>query len=148
MFLDNKSFETIIDSTPLISLDLVVKNKQGQALLGLRTNRPALNWWFVPGGRIQKNESMSVAFSRLCLNELGLALSIEQAKFIGPFEHFYPDSVFGENVSTHYVVLAYEITVDATELSLPTEQHSEYQWFDIKALKEQSRVHKHSQWYF
>lgn len=148
MFLNKKTFETIIDSTPLISIDLVVKNKQDQTLLGLRTNRPALNYWFVPGGRIQKNESMRDAFSRLCLNELGLLLKFEQAEFIGPFEHFYQDSVFGENVSTHYVVLAYSITVDECELSLPTEQHSEYKWFDINTINEQPYVHKHSKWYF
>jgi len=148
MFLDNKTFENIIDSTPLISIDLAVKNKQGQALFGLRTNRPALNYWFVPGGRIQKNESMQVAFSRLCLDELGLSFLIENAQFIGPFEHFYQDSVFGEEISTHYVVLAYAITVDETELSLPAEQHSEYQWFDIDTINARPNVHQHSKWYF
>jgi colanic acid biosynthesis protein WcaH len=105
MFLDNNTFATVIDSTPLISIDLVVKNQQGQALLGLRTNRPAQGYWFVPGGRIQKNESMQTAFTRLCQNELGMDFSIDQARFIGPFQHFYDDSVFGKHISTHYVVL-------------------------------------------
>lgn len=148
MFLDNKTFETVIDSTPLISLDLVVKNQQGQALLGFRTNRPAQDYWFVPGGRIQKNESMKTAFTRLCENELGLTCTIEQAKCLGPFEHFYDDSVFGDHVSTHYVVLGYEIVVDESQLSLPTEQHSQYQWFDVNALLTQDNVHQHSKWYF
>ncbi len=148
MFLDNKKFEIVIDSTPLISIDLVVKNQQGQALLGFRTNKPAQAYWFVPGGRIQKNESMKAAFARLCQNELGLTCSIEQAQFLGPFEHFYNDSVFGEHVSTHYVVLGYEIVVDESQLTLPTEQHSQYQWFDIKSLLTQDNVHKHSKWYF
>ena len=148
MFLDNKIFETVIDSTPLISLDLVVKNQQGQALLGFRTNRPAQNYWFVPGGRIQKNESMKAAFTRLCEIELGLIYTIEQAKCLGPFEHFYDDSVFGGHVSTHYVVLGYEIVVDESQLSLPTEQHSQYQWFDVNTLLTQDNVHQHSKWYF
>lgn len=148
MFLDKKKFSTVIDSTPLISIDLIVKNQQGQALLGYRTNKPAQGYWFVPGGRIQKNESMENAFSRLCQNELGLICLIDQAKFLGPFEHFYNDSVFGEHVSTHYVVLGYGITVDESQLTLPTEQHSQYQWFDIDTLLTQDNVHKHSQWYF
>lgn len=148
MFLDNNTFETVIDSTPLISIDLVVKNPQGQALLGFRTNRPAQGYWFVPGGRIQKNESMQTAFTRLCQHELGLTSAIEQATFLGPFEHFYDDSVFGEHVSTHYVVLGYEITVDESQLSLPTEQHSQYQWLDVKTLLTQADVHQHSKWYF
>lgn len=148
MFLDNKTFETVIDSTPLISIDLVVKNSQGQVLLGFRTNRPAQGYWFVPGGRIQKNESMKAAFTRLCQNELGLTCSIEQAKCLGPFEHFYNDSVFGEYVSTHYVVLGYEIVVEESQLKLPKEQHSQYQWFDVNTLLTQENVHQHSKWYF
>lgn len=148
MFLDNKTFGTVIDSTPLISIDLVVKNQQSQALLGFRTNRPAQDYWFVPGGRIQKNESMKTAFTRLCENELGLTCAIEQAKCLGPFEHFYDDSVFGGHISTHYVVLGYEIIVDESQLSLPTEQHSQYQWFDVNTLLTQDNVHQHSKWYF
>lgn len=148
MFLDNNTFENVIDSTPLISIDLVVKNQQGKALLGFRTNRPAQNFWFVPGGRIQKNESIKNAFTRLCQNELGLTCTIAQATFLDHFEHFYDDSVFGEHVSTHYVVLGYEIIVDESQLSLPTEQHSNYQWFDVKTLLTQDNVHQHSKWYF
>jgi len=148
MFLDNSTFKTVIDSTPLISIDLIVKNKQGHALLGLRSNRPALDYWFVPGGRIQKNESMKAAFTRLCENELGLTYSIEQAKFLGHFEHFYDDSVFGVSVSTHYMALGYEIVVDESQLSLPTEQHCQYQWFDTNTLLTQDNVHQHSKWYF
>jgi colanic acid biosynthesis protein WcaH len=148
MFLDNNTFETVIDSTPLISIDLVVRNPQGHALLGYRTNRPAKDHWFVPGGRILKSESMKNAFTRLCQQELGLTCSLELANFLGLFEHFYDDSVFGEHVSTHYVVLGYEITVDECQLSLPSEQHSQYQWFDIDTLLTQDNVHQHSRWYF
>jgi colanic acid biosynthesis protein WcaH len=43
-------FKKIVESTPLISIDLVVRNDQGSVLLGKRTNRPAQNFWFVPGG--------------------------------------------------------------------------------------------------
>ena len=41
MFLDKDTFTTVIKSTPLVSIDLVVKNKHGQALLGQRLNKPA-----------------------------------------------------------------------------------------------------------
>ncbi|MGI2109494.1 GDP-mannose mannosyl hydrolase [Shewanella frigidimarina] len=148
MFLDNNTFETVIDSTPLISIDLVVRNPKGHALLGYRTNRPAKDHWFVPGGRILKSELMKNAFTRLCQQELGLDFSLERASFLGLFEHFYDDSVFGEHLSTHYVVLGYEITVDESQLSLPSEQHSQYQWFDVDTLLTQDNVHQHSKWYF
>jgi colanic acid biosynthesis protein WcaH len=35
------TFKTVISSTPLISIDFVVKKSGGKVLLGKRTNRPA-----------------------------------------------------------------------------------------------------------
>ncbi len=65
MLLPLNTFKTIIEHAPLISIDLVVENKQGEVLLGRRNNRPAQGYWFVPGGRILKDELMSDAFKRL-----------------------------------------------------------------------------------
>ena len=56
MLLDKDTFSTVIQNTPLISIDLIVENKKGQILLGKRVNEPALGYWFVPGGRIFKDE--------------------------------------------------------------------------------------------
>lgn len=147
MYLPKEIFQTVISSTPLISIDLVIRNKQGQYLLGYRTNKPAQGYWFVPGGRILKDEPKDKAFSRLVLNEIGIELDIESANFQGVFEHFYDDYVFGDDVSTHYVVLAYQIDVDINLSDLPSEQHSQYKWFSSEELLSSEGVHKHSKWY-
>lgn len=89
MYLERDKFSTVIESTPLISIDLIVINSQGQALLGLRLNKPALGSWFVPGGRILKNESIETAFMRITKAELGTEFKIEQAELQGPFTHLY-----------------------------------------------------------
>lgn len=65
MNLDTEVFKTVVASTPLISMDLIVQNDAGQVLLGYRNNRPAQGFWFVPGGRILKDEHFEVAFGRL-----------------------------------------------------------------------------------
>ena len=59
---------------PLISIDLLVQNEHGEYLLGLRNNRPAQGYWFVPGGRVLKNETLDGAFKRLTFEELGIEL--------------------------------------------------------------------------
>jgi len=141
-------FKTVVASTPLISIDLVVYNAQGQVLLGQRLNRPAKGDWFVPGGRICKDESMAVAFSRLVQEELGLTRTIQDAQFIGPFEHFYSDNFSGVDFSTHYVVLGYRLQVDIDLDSLPQEQHHHYRWFDVSELLASDEVHLHTKWYF
>lgn len=147
MFLDEDTFKTVIDSTPLVSIDLVVKNSQGQYLLGYRTNRPAQGMWFVPGGRIQKDETMDAAFLRLTINELGKAIARKDAVFIGPFEHFYQDYVFGSECTTHYVVLGYAVNLDIDLANLPNEQHNQYKWFSQDELLNSDEVHIHSKWY-
>tara|TARA_Y100001956_G_C4128924_1_gene192244 strand:+ start:685 stop:1131 length:447 start_codon:yes stop_codon:yes gene_type:complete len=147
MYLDKQTFTTVIDSTPLVSIDLLVENSQGQVLLGLRSNRPAQGFWFVPGGRIRKNEKLDDAFERLCKEELGIELTRNQAEHLGPFEHFYDDFVFGEEVSTHYVVLGYKVVVDIDISSLPQKQHGQYRWFEKDSMLQDDTVHVHSKWY-
>ncbi|MET6759719.1 GDP-mannose mannosyl hydrolase [Pseudoalteromonas sp. NCIMB_1079] len=147
MFLDKSTFTTVIDSTPLISIDLLIENSQGQFLLGLRNNKPAQCFWFVPGGRVQKNETLDAAFTRLGQQELGVTINRSQALCLGPFEHFYTDSVFGDEVSTHYIVLGYKIVLDIDLNTLPAEQHHQYRWFTREEMINRDDVHKHSSWY-
>ncbi len=142
--LDDTTFKTIIDSAPLISIDILLK-KDNKILLGKRISKPAQGYFFSTGGRINKNESIDNAMARVALNELNIELK-SIPKFIGVFEHFYDDSIY-ENVSTHYVDIAYEYEVKEIP-DLPTEQHSEYKWFTINELLESKQVHDYTKDYF
>jgi colanic acid biosynthesis protein WcaH len=146
MFLDNKTFSTIIKNTPLISIDLIVKNKNKEILLGKRLNKPAQNSWFVPGGRIYKNETISDAFKRITKDELNLDINIENSKFYGLYEHFYNDNVFDDTFSTHYIVLAHEIYIE--NIPITNNQHSTYKWFSIKSLINDENVYSYTKNYF
>lgn len=141
-----ETFKTMIVSTPLVSIDLIVRNNEGQILLGKRTNRPAKGYWFVPGGRILKDESFESAFNRLIKAELDLTEVV--SKFKGVYQHFYDDNFSEEEFTTHYVVLAYEISFNGELSSLPVEQHSGYQWLAESELLVSKSVHHYSKWYF
>jgi len=147
MFLSESIFKTVISSTPLISIDLVIKNSKSQFLLGCRNNKPAQGYWFVPGGRILKDENIEQAFSRLVLNEVGMQVRLSNSKFKGVYEHFYDDYVYGNEITTHYVVLAYELNIDLNLDDLPKQQHCDYKWFTESELLASAEVHKHSKWY-
>lgn len=146
--LSNTVFKNVVKSTPLVSIDLIIKNDQGLILLGKRNNRPAQGYWFVLGGRIRKNERFPDAFKRLTLTELGQAFSIDEASALGVFEHLYADSIFSDQLSTHYVVLAYEFSMNHPLDSLPLDQHDKYQWFSINDLLEDNNVHENTKAYF
>lgn len=146
-FLDNDTFKDIVTATPLVSIDLVVEDSQGNILLGQRNNRPAQGYWFVPGGRIRKNETLDDAFRRLTREELGCAFERDRAYFHGVYEHLYEDSVFGEQPSTHYVVLAYRLRVNPEDLHLPMVQHHGYQWWAVGAIRGSQQVHDNTRAY-
>jgi colanic acid biosynthesis protein WcaH len=142
-----ETFKTVIANTPLISIDLIVRNNQQQILLGKRLNKPAQGYWFVPGGRILKDETLKCAYKRLAKEELGIkeqALESFNAKFKGIYQHFYNDNVTGCDFSTHYVVMAYEVEFDGSLGPLPKDQHSNYKWASEKSLLIDDVVHKHT----
>ncbi|WBL59226.1 GDP-mannose mannosyl hydrolase [Stutzerimonas stutzeri] len=150
MWLTPKAFRTVIDATPLVSIDLVVRNLAGEVLLGKQLNRPAQGYWFVPGGRILKNESLDDAFRRLTLAELGNLFERQTAQLLGVYEHFYRDSVFagaGTGPDTHYVVLGYELALGTQSLIPPREQHGRYRWWKPDEMRASEQVHANTRAY-
>jgi len=144
LYLDDDNFRLVVASTPLISIDLIIENSAGQILLGKRTNRPAQGFWFVPGGRIQKNERLNQAFSRLVREELGLEAKRREARLLDVYEHLYSDSVFGEDPDTHYVVLGYHLKAEPDQNSIPAVQHSDYRWWSKEAMLNSKDVHENT----
>ncbi len=151
MYLEADTFRTVVANTPLVSIDLLVSNHEGKILLGQRLNRPAQGSWFVPGGRIYKNERLAQAFQRISKDELGLCFTRDDSRLLGVYEHFYDDSVFGDEEdapSTHYVVLGHHIALDAdTALMPPQTQHRRYRWWQPEEMQACDQVHSNSKTY-
>ena len=143
--MDQARFVEIVRDTPLVSVDLVLLRDGREVLLGLRTNRPAQGTWFVPGGRVLKNERRLDALQRVAQRELGIAdIHALAPEFLGPFEHFYPDCFAGDNgVSTHYVVLAHVVPVPAGyEIPGQDDQHEALRWWPLDEAEAEPAVHR------
>jgi colanic acid biosynthesis protein WcaH len=148
MRLSHEEFLEVVERTPLVSIDLIVRRRDARVLLGRRTNEPAKGCWFVPGGRIHKNERLADAFRRICEAELGKPFAIADAKFLGVFEHLYATN-FAErpDIGTHYIVLAYELHADGLPDNLPADQHGQFDWFDEQRILTDA-VHENTRAYF
>jgi colanic acid biosynthesis protein WcaH len=144
------AFMHVVKHAPLVSIDLLVYNDSNQILLGWRKNQPAKDFWFVPGGRIHKDETIPAAFARITLSETGMPCEIAHAVFHGVYEHHYPGDNFAAqpDFGTHYIVLAFEIKLTHTDIPLPREQHVEYCWMPIRELLESPKVHMNVKNYF
>lgn len=147
--LDDATFAQVIRHTPLVCIDIIARGPGGGVLLGLRTNEPAKGYWFVPGGRILKEETIAQAFRRLTTAELGWTYEISQAEFHGVYDHFHDTNYFEDpTYGTHYVALAYRIDLDVSINSLPTMQHSQYRRASVKDLLADDTVHTLTKNYF
>ncbi len=146
--LPEREFLEVVARAPLLCIDLIAKDEAGRVLLGLRRNAPARGTWFVPGGRVRKNEALDAAYSRLAMVELGVAARRSQGRFLGVFEHFYEDNFRGlAGLGTHCIVLGYELVLDPAMMP-PAEQHSEYRWWLVEELLGDAGVHEYSKDYF
>ena len=147
--INKDKFLEIIDTTPLVSIDLINENSAGNILLGKRVNRPAKDFWFVPGGRIRKNEKIAVAMLRISSAELGSAISIEKTQLLGNYDHIYDDNAFAkQGINTHYVVLAYKVVLPRDAVITHDEQHSEFKWWTRQDLITATDVHQNTKAYF
>jgi len=142
-------FAEIVEHTPLVSIDLIVRNRRGEVLLGLRNNEPAKDCWFVPGGRICKDERIPAALERVAWDELGVQVGAAAARFVGLFEHHYAEN-FAERpgFGTHYVVLAFAVDLERETSELPQGQHRRYRWSTVEKLLEAVDVHHYTKQHF
>jgi colanic acid biosynthesis protein WcaH len=146
--LETESFTDVVRLAPLVSIDLIVRRQDERVLLGRRTQSPARGWWFVPGGRIRKDERLADATARLLAEELGWTEATTTRRR-GVYEHFYPDNFQGTTqFGTHYIVLAYDAWLKAGDLALPLAQHSEYRWLSVPEILASPDVHPYTQDYF
>jgi colanic acid biosynthesis protein WcaH len=148
-WMQEDEFAAVVRLTPLVSIDLIIRSPEGRVLLGYRKNEPAKGFYFAPGSRVSKNERFEAAFRRISREELGIERKIEDARFLGVYEHLYPTNRMEKpGFGTHYVVLAYELAFSLAIETLPKDQHAEYAWMTVDELLKSPQVHENTKAYF
>ncbi len=122
-------YKKILENAPMCAVDfvLVYNNK---VLLAYRTNEPAKDQWWLPGGRLYKNERLEDAIRRKAYEEVGIKVDIE--KKIGCYEVMFKESPF-KNIKSglHYIAICYLVKPlnDNVEIKLDS-QHLKHKWID------------------
>lgn len=139
--LEVQTFKTVIENTPLVSIDLCLVCN-GQIFLSKRRNDPLKGRWFTPGGRIHKNETWQDALLRILEVELGLTgIELEDFTLMGIWDHFYSNSALDQNISTHYVNLPHFAEIKSKPRVVLDDQHDEFKWFDLSAIANDEKFH-------
>ena len=150
--LSEQDFKEVVRNTPLIAIDLIIEDRNKDIILGRRKNSPAQGYYFVPGGRIYKNEDLNYAFRRIFETEIGLGVTeITSKNILGIYNHIYEENFFEAcDFGTHYIVIAYKIKLNHSGalLYLPNDQHKEYIFINSIRLLKSDNVHKYVKNYF
>lgn len=119
-------YKKILENVPIPCVDLVVHHK-GKVLLLLRNDEPAKGKWWLPGGRVHKNEKLKDAAFRKVREETGLNVSVE--KRIGVYETMFGKSPFGTGV--HNVTVGFLVKVTDKKLQIRLDRTSKnFRWID------------------
>lgn len=139
--LDAQTFKSVIENTPLVSIDLCLVCDD-QLLLGKRNNDPLKGGWFTPGGRIRKNETWQDALLRIAEAELGLSgIAVEDFALMGIWDHFYNNSAVDQNTSTHYVNLPHYAEFKSRPQITLDDQHGQFEWVDLSVVAKDEKFH-------
>jgi len=146
--LEEDLWKIIVGNMPISAKDLLFYSDKKGLLMGKRINNPAKDYYFVPGGRVFKNENRDDAIKRISNHEVGLILNSNNYTSIGTYDHFYPDSIWeNTKVTTHYIVEAILILIGDEELNFNIRnQHSDLIWINESNIGKE-KVHKYSMKY-
>ena len=139
----------MISMFPIPSINLMIRDDTGLVLLSRGNNYPVPDYWFVPGGRILKNETIDEAICRISCTEIGREITRKQVSFQGIFEHLYSkDADAISHLDMHFIVLMYQGFMDMTTELKEDTLYSELKWWSVEELMVSTRVHSHTKSYF
>jgi colanic acid biosynthesis protein WcaH len=145
--LDMQTFKTVIENAPLVSIDLCLVSDR-YMLLGKRTNEPLKNRWFTPGGRVRKGETWQSCLKRIAHSELGMVVEdVNYFSLMGIWDHFYPNSAVGADVSTHYVNLPHYVSFNVRPVVRLDSQHESFKWFELSEVANSETMHEYMRGY-
>jgi ADP-ribose pyrophosphatase YjhB (NUDIX family) len=100
-------FLSISQLTPIINVDLFVKNKHNEILLTWRSDEYYGPGWHVPGGVLRYKETLMERAKKVAINELGLDL----CKIYGPKAHHEAFN-FTRNIRGHFISFIFMVSID------------------------------------
>ena len=134
--LGEELFLTVSSLVPIVNVDLLVYNTQGQFLLTKRDDPYCGKGWHVPGGCIRFKETCEERIRKVALGELGISKLTIHKDPVKMFEIIEHDKrpIKNQNERAHFITLVYKCEVDDSYI-IDNENRTEsdagfIKWFD------------------
>ncbi|BAC89027.1 NUDIX domain-containing protein [Gloeobacter violaceus] len=123
-FIPQPLYDQILANLPIACVDVAIV-AQGAVLLVKRKVPPAMGQWWVPGGRVLKNEMMKDAARRKAFEEVGIECHV--GPIIHTAETIFPDGPSG--IPIHSINSCFFLyPVAAVGAPVLDRFHEEYLW--------------------
>jgi len=119
---------SIVETLPILCVDLVIQDKERRYLLVKRTNEPIKGEWWVVGGRILKGETVIEASIRKAKEEL--SSDINNIQPIGFFEAPFQKDPFGRDMQYHALSIVLSADIGENQVIRLDSQGSEWKFSD------------------
>ena len=127
MKIPEEDYKKFIENMPICCIDLIIFH-EGKVLLVKRKYEPEKGQWWVPGGRIYKNEKLKEAIIRKAKEETGI--KIKKYNLSGAYDYMSNKSPFKDLKSgTHTPVIVFLVESIDSKVKID-ETSSDYKWID------------------
>lgn len=125
-FIEQELFAKIHEVMPIFCVDLVIE-RGNKFLLMRRDVEPDKGAYWLPGGRLRRNETIMGAANRLAQGETGL--SVQVVKFLDYTDCHFKADPFGHGKGTHTVSLVFLCRAVGGE-AVADRNHTRIEWWD------------------
>ena len=126
MMLSDEDYKKVMETMPVVCIDCVVRNDKGEYLLVKRKNEPLQGEYWVPGGRLLRNERLEQAVHRKMREEIGIEVEIVES--LGFFEEFFDKTAQNAEGGFHAISFLWLVRPLGPGISLDG-QSSDWGWF-------------------
>ncbi len=126
MIIDENDYIKIMETMPVVCVDGLIVNNKKEFLLVKRNNEPLKGQYWLPGGRLHKNETLENSIKRKIYEELRCEVKI--IKSLGYFEEFFGETKQNVNSGFHAISIVFLLKLLSSDILLDN-QSDDWKWF-------------------
>jgi colanic acid biosynthesis protein WcaH len=137
MSISKDLYKQMLLNLPILCVDLIIQNSKGEYLLVKRDNEPVKGFWWIPGGRVIKNDDVYASAQKKCIQEIGV--DIEDWRVVGIYDDQYDTNAHGLETRIHTlsILCRTDVKVEYDEIKLDEQSSDiEYQPFLPERIRE------------
>lgn len=101
--LPDELFYYVSRITPLVNVDLLIKDENGRTLLSWRDDQYCGKGWHVPGGIVRFKETLETRVKKVAETEIGVNISFDTIP-VAVNQFIYPD----RDIRSHFISILYK----------------------------------------